>query len=98
MPPQGWKVSVGGSARMEGERWRSAAAGCGAARKEGGCGMRGCRRNAGEGSAAGSCGAAERAPRDYVDAYSTHIISSRDCSNFPLHTYSLALFTIVVPS
>jgi hypothetical protein len=24
---RGWKVSVGGSTRMEGERWRSAAAG-----------------------------------------------------------------------
>jgi hypothetical protein len=42
--------------------------------------MRGCRRNAGEGEAAGGCGAAERAPGDCVDAYNTHIISSRDDS------------------
>jgi hypothetical protein len=58
MPPQGWKVSVGGSARMEGEHWRSAATGCGAARMM----ERGRLRDAGEGSAAGGCGAAERAP------------------------------------
>ena len=43
--------------------------------------MRGCRRDAGEGSAAGGCGAGcarQNVHCGGVDAYSTDIISSRD--------------------
>jgi hypothetical protein len=77
---RGWKVSVGGSARMEGECRRSAAAGLhGRWNSEGGR-LRDARLPAecGEGGAAGGCGAAERAPSDCVDAYNTYIISSRE--------------------
>jgi hypothetical protein len=49
--------------------------------KERGCEMCGCRRDAGEGSAAGGCGggcAWQNVHQVCVDAYSIDIISSRD--------------------
>jgi hypothetical protein len=81
---------------MEGERWQSAAVGCGAARtmeggrlrdaglpvdcgggfsrgrERGGCGMQGCRRIAGEGSAAGVSGGRQNVHRDCGRLHYSH--------------------------